>query len=193
MRDNRGQITIEAILILGMFIVLLLSVSLPNAFRAERYAMDVQFVSDAKYATEQIAAAANGIANTYEKKKISVYIPGFSSTATHNKKHDIHRGTRICSPDGSNLVTSVLIVRRDSSGTILQQDAYNFTTALNGVGWTITSTTGDIILEDLGRWRDFEISWKSINATTSDHMENVAGPIIVTCAMDAAAIIAAGF
>lgn len=193
MRDNRGQITIEALLILGMFMLILLTVSIPINFRAERATRDVQVVSDARYATEQIAAAANSIANTYEKKNIAVYIPGFSSEGISNGNYNTHRGTRICSPDGSNLVTSVLIVRRDSSGTILQQDFYDFTVPLNGAGWSITSSTGDTILEDLGRWRNVEISWKGINATTNNHIENPAGPIGITCTMDVPTIMAAGF
>jgi hypothetical protein len=192
MKEEDGQVTIEALLIFGAFILILTTVSIPNVFKAQNAARDVQFVADARYATEQLASAANSITSIYDKKNIVVYVPGYASVGNDTGGNPIiHMGTRICSPNGSNLVTTVLIVRRDSAGTITKQENYTFSVPLVGTNWTVItpSGSGDTIFEDQGRWRNFTVSWKSINTTT----ENPAAVAGFTCTQTVQGIIGGGF
>ncbi|NOZ77204.1 MAG: hypothetical protein GXO65_05965 [Euryarchaeota archaeon] len=174
MRPNRGQITVEALLIFGAFLLILASISIPNVFKAQDNARDVQFVADARYAADQLASIANSITSTYDKRTVSVYIPGYTSAGNVSGRPIIHMGTRICSPDGSNLVTTVLIVRRDSTtGNTTQADYYNFTIPLSGQSWTVEAPGGEPIFEDQGRWRNFTISWKNITSTTNNSLTGI--------------------
>jgi hypothetical protein len=172
MRTQGGQITIEALLIFGAFLLILTSITIPSVFKVQKDAKDVQFVADARYATEQLAALANSINSPYGKAEARIYIPGYTSVGNDTGGRPlIHVGTRICSPDGSNLVTTVLIVRRSGGSTT--SNYYNFTVPLNGGSWTVEGPGGEPILEDIGRWRNFTISWKNITSTTSNSLTGI--------------------
>jgi len=165
---ERGQITVEAVLILGFFIMVFFGVTVPLTFNARDAAMDTSILSDAKFATEQIASAANTVVVNGSKRTIDVYVPGYKSGSTHI-------GTRICT-DGHYLNTTVLIVRFSGNGSIRFAEDYEFSAKLYGGNWSITTPDGkDRILEDEGRRYTLEIEYKTINSLTSNTMTDVTG------------------
>ncbi|MEE8167989.1 MAG: hypothetical protein V3T58_03845 [Candidatus Hydrothermarchaeales archaeon] len=176
MRNERGQITIEAIIIFGMFIVVLVGISWPMAFRVKAAANDIEIVSAARYATEQIASAANTVVTPGGKRTIDVYVPGFRSvgnTTNASPVPVIHIATRICSPDGANLITTVLIMRRKSDGTIKRQETHNFTRSLYGTGWSFSAAGEDAIVEDIGKRYSITLYWKNITSSTSSSLSGI--------------------
>ncbi len=174
MKEERGQITIEAIIIFGMLILILVAISWPMAWRARNAANDVTMVSDARYATEQIASAANSIVVPGGKRTIEVYVPGYLSPGNTTGGVPLtHIATRICSPDGSNLVTTVIIMRRASDGAIKREEEHNFTTKLYGSNWSFSVGGEDAIVEDRGKRYTLELYWKNITSTTSNSLSNV--------------------
>lgn len=145
--NEKGQVAIEAMLIMGMFMVLLITVSLPIIFRTKASARDVSLVADARYVTDQIANAANSIVHPDEKRTIDVYIPGFNSPDT---SIPVTIGT-----DGGNLVTTVALPSGDETMTI---DLY-------GSGWTMyNGSTGSQsnISEAVGGRYNIALRWKNI-------------------------------
>lgn len=144
MRD-KGQITLEAIFIFGMFILIFIGISLPLAFKAKDAANDVAVVSDAGYAAEQITSASKGVVMPGARRSMSVYIPGYSSRA--------RTIATTLSTDGESLVATV-------SG--LSDGNKTITRSLHGSGWKIyngsTGTEGSLT-ESAGRRYKFDITW----------------------------------
>jgi hypothetical protein len=170
MAEERAQITIEALLIMGVFILLLISVSLQNIFQAVDSTRDVQVVSDARFASEQIVNAANVISNPYEKKRLKIHIPGYSSPGTTSEGNPIIWITTCISTDGDVLATTIQIKRYGDDGNITQNDEYSFNRDLPGEGWEIyvpNATLSKPIYEDDGYSYTLDISWKNITSQTN--------------------------
>ncbi len=102
--DNKGQATIEALLIFGVMIIIFVTL-VSYTFKADYAAKDVQFVSDARYVTEQIVSSANMVATPGELRTVEVYIPGFTS-----RDGSVIMTTNI-STDGDNVTTIASITR----------------------------------------------------------------------------------
>lgn len=141
---EKGQITIEAIIIFGALILIFIGVSVPLAFKVKDAATDVMVVSDARYAAEQIVAVANSISTPGEKRTVEVYIPGYTSVGTVATEAGVRPliwiGTGIGTNDGSNLTTMVGILRLRDDGTLKQSEIRSFTKSLYGGSWTINGT-----------------------------------------------------
>ncbi len=172
--EEKGQITLEAILILGFFILMFIAVSIPMTFNSRYAALDTAILTDAKFATEQIASAANTVIVNGSKKTIDVYIPGY-------KAGSLHSGTRICT-DGGYINTTVLIVRYDGSGAVKLAESYNFSKKLYGSGWSMSTTDGlGRILEDEGRRYTLKIEYKSVTSNTANTMSDVTDKTTIEC------------
>lgn len=154
---NRAQITIEAILIFGLFILIFIGVSVPLAFKARDMASDTGIVADARYAAEEIAAAANSISVPGEKRTIRVYIPGFTSAGKAPNGEPLGKITTSISTNGTHLLVGVSIKRYRSDGTLKQQETHNITRRLHGTGWTMNPLS-----ESNGRWYSFKIYWRNL-------------------------------
>ncbi|MEE9594023.1 MAG: hypothetical protein V3V92_01345 [Candidatus Hydrothermarchaeales archaeon] len=173
MSEESGQITIEAIFIFGMLIIVLVSISFPLSFRVKATAYDVAILTDARYVIEQIGAAADTITTPGSKRTIQVYVPGLKSQGNTTTDVPItHIATRICT-DGTELTSTVLIVRRRSNGNVTRLETHNFTRKLFGSNWGITSSGTSAIVEDIGKWYDLTITWKSINSTSSNSISGI--------------------
>jgi len=173
MREERGQITIEAILIFGMFILILVGISYPLAFRVRADADDISLLSDARFAIEQIGAATDTITTPGSKRTIQVYIPGFKSPGNTSTNVPItHIATRICI-DGNNMNSTVLLIRRQSDGTVSRLETHTFTRSLYSSNWGITSSNIASIVEDRGRWHDITLTWQTINSTTGNSISGI--------------------
>ncbi len=165
MKGERGQITIEAILIFGMFIIVLVGISYPLAFRVKATADDVAIISDARYATEQIGTSADSVVTPDSKRTIKVYVPGFKSTGnTTTNRPLIHIATRICT-NGTDLITTILIARREPDGGYRRLETHNLSRKLMGANWTLGT---NVIVEDIGKWYDIVVKWKNITSNTSN-------------------------
>ena len=159
LKDTKGQITIEAILILGFMVALFMGVTVPLAFDASDTARDTSIISDAKFATEQIAAAANTVIVNGSRRTMDVFVPGFTSGA-------VRIGTRICT-NGDYINTTVAIVRDG------QTETHELSKKLQGTGWTILSGNG-AILENRGKRYTIIVEYKEINSTTANSFTNAA-------------------
>lgn len=168
---ERGQVTVEMILIFGLFMVILLGVSVPSVLKGERYARDVQFVSDAKFASERLATIAGAISNPYEKKTVEIYMPGYTSTGNSTDNKPLMWMGSCTSASGSVLNTTVGMVRRKSDGTVTLQDTYSFTRNIGAGNWKIYVNTGSgyqegVLIESGGRRYNLTISWENITSNT---------------------------
>ncbi|GBE18154.1 hypothetical protein BMS3Abin16_00746 [archaeon BMS3Abin16] len=162
--DEKGQITVEAILILGFFMLIFIGVTVPMAFNARSAAIDTSVLADAKFATEQIAGAAGTVIVNGSRRTINVYVPGYKSGG-------INIGTRICT-DGSYINTTVAI-NRSTSGMNQSRviESYNISAKLFGTGWTLTNPAGGAyISENKGTRYTIVIEYKSINSATANSL-----------------------
>ncbi|WP_456475173.1 hypothetical protein [Candidatus Pyrohabitans sp.] len=164
--NRKAQITVEALIVMGAILLILLSVSVPFTLQSGRYARDVQHAGDARYAVEEIATAANSISNEYEKRTLRLFVPGYTSAGVDaNGMPIIERTTRITtSDDGGALVAQLTQVRRRSNGSVVQNDTYSFQVELYGKGWSVAyanGTVGDIV-ESSGAWYTINITYKNI-------------------------------
>lgn len=164
--SGKAQITVEALIIIGAILLIILSVSVPLAMFSGRAARDVQHAGDARYAVEEIAAAANSVTNEYERRTLRLYIPGYTSAGEDaSGKPLIEKTTRIAtSQDGGALEVYLTQLRRRSDGSVVQNDTYNFTVDLYGTGWVLTAANGSVadIVERYGAWYSFNITYKNI-------------------------------
>jgi|Deesub1362B_J571_1020462.scaffolds.fasta_scaffold02492_4 uncharacterized protein (UPF0333 family) len=164
--NRRAQITVEALIIMGAILLILLSVSVPLAIYSGRSARDVQHASDARYVVEEIAAVANSVSNEYERRTLTLYVPGYTSAGKDvNGLPLIEKTTRITtSQDGDALVAYLTQVRRREDGSVVQNDTYNFTVELYGKGWIIMAANGSVadIVESSGAWYSINITLKNI-------------------------------
>lgn len=156
--------TIEFIVLLGLFVLVLVGTSVPLAFRTTDDAVDVSLLADARYVTEKLGTAADGI-GPGERRNLSVYIPGYRSQASVGGKPLINVTTTL-GTDGDSLTTRVDITRYRSNGTLYRSEAYNFTRGLPGKGWKVYngSTLGNVT-EGYGRSYRVLVGWKNINFT----------------------------
>ncbi len=163
---ERAQITVEALIIIGAILLIILSVSLPTSLYSSRTAKDVQHAADARYAAEQIAAAANSITGWRELRTLRVYIPGYTTAATVAGGQPLQeRITRIgTTADGSALQVRLSQVRRHDNGTVASNSTYTFEVELYGTGWRLQHPNGTAgtIEEHNGAWYTFNISYKNI-------------------------------
>jgi uncharacterized protein (UPF0333 family) len=157
MRENHGQITIEAILIFGLFILIFIGVSVPLAFKARDMASDTGIVADARYASEEIVSTANSISVPEEKRTVQVYIPGFTSAGVSQNGKPLANITTSVSTNGTHLLVVVSITRYREDGSLKQRENHNITKKLYGTGWSMSS-----ISENRGRWYSFVIYWRNI-------------------------------
>lgn len=157
MRGNRGQITIEAILIFGLFILIFIGVSVPLAFKARDMASDTAIIADARYATEEIVSTANSVAVPGEKRSIRVYIPGFTSQGVAQNGQPISKTITSLSTNGTHMLVGISITRYRQDGTLKLAETRNITRKLYGQGWTMPP-----ISENNGRWYSFTIYWRNI-------------------------------
>lgn len=168
---ERGQITIEMILVFGMFVMLVFAVSVPTVFRGEKSARDIQFISDAKFATEQLATFAMSISNPHERRNVGIYMPGYTSAGNASNNLPIIRMVMCITTSGSVLNTTVAIVRRNSDGTVDMQETHGFSENLGGGNWKTYVNTGSgyqegVIIEDGGRTYNITLSWENITSNT---------------------------
>lgn len=168
---EKGQVTIEALLILGLFVLLVFAVSVPTVYRTQGDARDIKFVSDAKFATERLATFASSISNTYEKKNVKIYVPGYTSSGNASDDKPLIWMATCTATSGRVLNTTVAILRRDSDGTVTMQETYNFSRSLGTGNWKTYVNTGSgyqegVIVEDSGRRYDITISWENITSNT---------------------------
>jgi hypothetical protein len=168
---ERGQVTVEMIFIFGLFMMILIGVSVPSVLKSERYARDVQFVSDAKFASERLATFAGSISNPYEHRNVEIYVPGYTSTSNStDNKPLMWMGTCI-SASGSVLNTTLGMVRRKSDGTVTLQETHSFSRDLGAGNWTIYVNTGSgypegVLIESSGRRYNLTIQWENITSNT---------------------------
>jgi uncharacterized protein (UPF0333 family) len=156
LKGEKGQITVEAVLILGFFILIFVGVTVPMVFNARDSAIDTTVLADAKFATEEIAAATNQVVVNGSKRTIEIYVPGNNGSSTKI-------GTRICT-DGLNINTTVGILR-DGVG-----ESHDISAKLYSSGWSLTSPSTSYILETSGKRYTIEIEYKSIESTTSNSL-----------------------
>lgn len=163
-RDERGQMTIEFIILIGLFVLILVGTSVPLAFRTTDNAVDVSLVADARYVTEELGMAADGI-SPGGRKNLTVYIPGYRSQGSVGGKQLINV-TTVLGTDGDNLTMRVNITRYRSDGTLDRRDSYNFSRGLPGKGWTIYNggTLGNVT-EGSGRSYRVLVSWRNMSFT----------------------------
>ena len=145
--DDKGQITIEALLMFGVMIVIFL-VLVSYAFDADYAARDVQFVSDARYVTEQIVSNANMVATPGDVRTVEVYIPGFTS-----RDGNFIMTTNIRT-DGDSITTNASITRNATT------ESYTIEKDLYGTGWQMNN-----ISESNGSWYTLSITWRNITYT----------------------------
>lgn len=160
--NNRGQITVEAILIFGLLILLFIGVSVPLAFKAKNMANDAGAVSDARYAMEQLVATANSISTPGEKRTISIYLPGFTSNGREPGGNALTSIESSWSTNGTHLLVGIAIKRYKDDGTLKQNESYSLVKKLYGPGWYMTPLT-----ESTGRRYDFTIYWRNITWSAS--------------------------
>lgn len=168
---EKGQVTIEMILIFGVFILLIFAVSVPTVSRGEKFARDIQFISDAKFATEQLATLASSVSNPYEKRNVGIYMPGYTSAGNASNNLPLIWMAMCTATSGSVLNTTVAIVRRDSDGTVTMQETYSFSKNLGRGNWKTYVNTGSgypegLIIEDRGRTYNITLSWENITSNT---------------------------
>ena len=168
---ERGQVTVEMILIFGLFMMLLIGISVPSVLKSERYARDVQFVSDAKFASERLATIAGAISNPYEKKNVEIYVPGYTSAVNSTDNKPLMWMGSCTSASGSVLNTTIGMVRRESDGTVTLQETHSFTRDIGGGNWKIYVNTGSgyqerALIESSGKRYNFTISWENITSNT---------------------------
>ncbi len=159
-----AQITIEAIILVGILIVILMGTTMPMALKAQRSATEVSFANDAKYATEQILAAANSLSAPGAKRTIVVYIPGATSARnTSVGNRPFVNFTTYLSTDGSNLITTISMVRNNDDGSTFLNEVYTYSSALYGSGWMMYNAAGTAanLTETTGRKYRFTITWES--------------------------------
>ncbi|NOZ59648.1 MAG: hypothetical protein GXO66_08780 [Euryarchaeota archaeon] len=162
--DNRAQITVEALIILGAILLIILSVSVPTTLFSGRVARDVQHAADARYAVEQIAAAANSITSDYERRVLTVYIPGYTTAATATGGEPLQERRTVISTDGDVLKVWLSQVRRYTNGSLAANSSYSFSVDLQGTGWRLAHPNGTeaSIVERSGAWYNFTITYKNI-------------------------------
>jgi|GEM_PF-1999571 len=165
--DEKGQITIEAILIMGFFVLVFFSITVPLAFRAVDAARDLSVAGDAKYAFNEIASAANSVVANGSKRTINVYIPGYNATSANDR-----RATVICTDaGGSNLIGKVIL---------RNNEVRNFSTPLYGSGWSVRDATGaNSIIDAVGRRHVITVTYKSITSNLTNSV--LAGAAGVIC------------
>lgn len=142
--DNKGQVTIEALLIFGAMIIIFVAL-VSYTFKADYSAKDVQFVSDARYVTGQIVSSANMVSTPGELRTVEVYVPGFTS-----RGGGIIMTTTI-STDGDNVTTIASITRNATT------ENYTITKDLPGAGWQMNTLS-----ESNGSWYTLSITWRNI-------------------------------
>lgn len=163
-KGEMGQMTIEFVILVGLFILILVSTSVPLAFWTTDDAMDVSLVADARYVTEELGTAAEGI-GPGGQRNLTVYIPGYRSQGTVGGNPFINVTTTM-GTDGDSLTTRVDITRYHSDGTLKRSESYNFTRGLPGKGWKVYSgTTLGNVTEGSGRSYRVLVGWRNINFT----------------------------
>ena len=168
---ERGQVTVEMIFIFGLFMMILIGVSVPSVLKGERYARDVQFVSDAKFASERLATIASTMSNPYEKRNIEIYMPGYTSTSNSTDNKPLMWMGMCTSFSGSVLNTTLGMVRRKNDGTVTLQETQSFTRDLGAGNWKTYVNTGSgyeerVLIESIGRRYNLTISWENITSNT---------------------------
>lgn len=162
--NEKGQITIEAILIIGFFVFVFFSITVPLAFRSVDYARDLSVASDARYAFNEILGAASSVVANGSKRTINVYIPGYKANASSQT-----RVTVVCT-DGSTLYGKVILAKNN--------EIKSFSAPLYGSGWSLGDANGiSSIIEDTGRRHTITVTWKSIGSNQA----NAAPAVNTTC------------
>lgn len=163
--NEKGQITIEAVLIIGFFVFVFFSITVPLAFRAVGAARDLSVASDARYAFNEILSAASSITANGSKRTINVYIPGYNAASASEK-----RVTVICA-SGSTLYGKVILAKNN--------EIKSFSAPLYGSGWALGDANGSSnIIEDTGRRHTITITWKNI---VSDQTNSAPVGVNTTC------------
>ncbi|MBU2559535.1 hypothetical protein KKA03_01415 [archaeon] len=168
---ERGQVTVEMILIFGLFMMILIGVSVPSVLKSERYARDVQFASDARFASERLVTYAGSISNPHEKKTVEIYMPGYTSSANSTDNKPLMWMGMCTSISGSVLNTTLGMVRRTSDGTVTLQETHNFVRDLGSGNWSIyvNTTSGfqkGVLIESIGKRYNITIQWENITSNT---------------------------
>lgn len=165
-RNNRGQVTIEAMLIFGILLAIVLGISVPIIFGSSHLSKDVSFSSDARYSMERVASTANGLTNENERRTLDVYVPGQTSPGSTNGGNPLVEKSITITTDstGSNLVASINMVRRYENDSIRSNETHPFTIELNGKGWKVYDTNGmeNPVVESLGERYRVLVSWKNL-------------------------------
>jgi len=164
-KNEQGQITIEAILIIGFFVLIFFSITVPLALRSADYARDLAVASDARYAFNEIASAANSVVVNGSKRTIEIYMPGYKTTSG-----SVERVTVICA-SGSTLYGKVIL----GGGS----EVKSFNATLYGSGWTVKDKNGiSNIVEDRGRRHTITVMRGNI---TSNQVNSAPAGIDTTC------------
>ncbi|GBE54283.1 MAG TPA: hypothetical protein ENH28_06585 [Euryarchaeota archaeon] len=161
---NRAQITIETLIVIGVIMLIFVSVSLPLTFSSSKDLNDVQLFSDAKFVLDSISMKTNSITTDYGSGSLVIHIPGFTSAGTAGGEPLIQRTTKIyLDATGDKIFADVSAVRRNSNGTVIQNETKVISKELLGSGWVLGNSSGNaVIVENRGTFYAFNISWKNI-------------------------------
>lgn len=157
LEKENAQITIEAILIIGFFILIFFSITVPMAFKVAHYSRDLSVASDARFAFNEILSAANSVVVNGSRRTISIYIPGYNASDINET-----RITVICNnSDGSKLVGFVFLAKN--------REIRNFSSSLYGSNWQVSDASGDNkIMEIAGRRHVITVEYKKITSNLTN-------------------------
>jgi hypothetical protein len=138
-RERRGQLTIEFLILMGLFILVLVGTTFLFLLETTADAREVDIVSAARFAAEEISSATYSASAPRSKRVLDVYLPGYRSAGVASGGERLANISTILTTDGENLITEVRITRYYQNGSLKLQEEWNFSRRLYGSGWTLYS------------------------------------------------------
>ncbi len=164
-KEKKAQISIEALIILGFIIIILVSITYPMAFKASSTAQDVKYATLTRTVADKISHAINFVyySGVGTEKTFYINAPASISVGTAKNGEPLYERYIVLTQNNNELRFTLHIIKRNNDGSIKLNETKTIIKELPPIDWIIYYNGENV--ENItfsGRYR-VVISWNNIS------------------------------
>ncbi len=164
-KERKAQISIEALIILGFIMIILISITYPLAFKTSSTAQDVKFATLTRTVADKISHAVNIVyySGVGTERTLYIDVPEDVSAGIAKNGEPLYERYITATINDSSLLFTLHIIKRSTDGRVILNESRTLERSLPPINWVLYYN-GEYIesLRFSGKYR-VVISWNNIS------------------------------
>ena len=138
-KEKKGQISIEALIILGFIIIVLVSITYPMAFEASSTAQDVKYATLTRTVADKISHEINFVyySGVGTERTFYIYAPAIASVGTAENGEPLYERYIVLTKNDNRLEFALHIIKRNRDGSIKLNETKTIVRELPPINWIV--------------------------------------------------------